>query len=848
MIDQLKEEVLRKFGESLISTKDCQHLSDQIYLETEQRISTTTIRRLYGFLKSNTMSAKFTLNALAKYVGFYSLEDFYDYAATQTHKELNFEGNWRELYEKALSFSKETFKLVSGQSGIPFQSVVSRDQSEERISRFLDSSKTALSFVGPGGFGKSTMLAKWFEKNWLQKENKDVVLFLNASFMISFLNKGFRLDRWVQAQLGFMEKDILVNFLENPEACESRIIFVVDALDEITYDNKMLERLFLQLNQFILNYQDSKNVKLIITSRNSTWEKFALPFILKGNSILDCWFELDIKLNQQNQKNLDPLSFREIQYVLDHTLNQQFSTNILVSDFSYSQKETISNPFFLELFIKLYDPEKHDGVSNGYLLMHEFIQNKIFYSRYSDEKVDILNCLLRLIENGKKGTSAKKVDLREQFPIHLRSVGNYFNAYEELVSYGLLTEFITINEHNSYCKFVKVTNERLFEALIGIGIIQKNKGVDFDLIKKVEREYSGFDIKNRLVGFLCTSAISSGRQLELRDFFKLSDDTLSDPEIVEIILNSSLFFENDQLLSHFASQKKAEHHMFKQFSNINGVNKGERKILEIFAEKGRTKNVKIKSLGLLLINAIFILETDNAEKYYQTLLLEEPDTSCTGFAISIRLAAILLYNYFTGNGNNTVEFLKLFYYREMAYKQYAEANDNFVVEFELVLCMALVYTKSFHKVVQLIDDAEYLYNQFDLREHSRNYKMLQCYKLIAQNALGLEITNSQEKFLIACEKDIFSYGNYFIQTYYHSFLSSYYFSKGDREKTENHLNIAIEISENANLKLCTAGLLSKMAQRYSEWGEKKKEEICLGEKHQIVGCHLFVNNTEAIFV
>lgn len=219
------------------------------------------------------------------------------------------------------------------------------------------------------------------------------------------------------------------------------------------------------------------------------------------------------------------------------------------------------------------------------------------------------------------------------------------------------------------------------------------------------------------------------------------------------------------------------------------------------------------------------METDNAEKYYQTLLLEEPDTSCTGFAISIRLAAILLYNYFTGNGNNTVEFLKLFYYREMAYKQYAEANDNFVVEFELVLCMALVYTKSFHKVVQLIDDAEYLYNQFDLREHSRNYKMLQCYKLIAQNALGLEITNSQEKFLIACEKDIFSYGNYFIQTYYHSFLSSYYFSKGDREKTENHLNIAIEISENANLKLCTAGLLSKMAQRYSEWGEKKKKKF-----------------------
>ncbi|MDM8160130.1 hypothetical protein QUH73_09925 [Labilibaculum sp. K2S] len=846
MIERLKSEVLKKFGSQLMYTKACRILADEIYDETEYRISTTTIRRIFGFLKTNTTPAKFTLNTLAIYIGYESWEEFSSLQDDVSETPYKQKKNWNDLYEKSLALSKETYKLVAGQSGIPFHSVVSRFHAEERIRCFLNSSKMATGFIAPGGFGKSSMLAKWFEKNWIRKQSDDVILYLNASFMLSFLNRDFRLDRWIQDQMDFEEKDTLKYFLENPWACEARIIFVVDALDEITYDNIKLERLFLQLKQFISNYKDSEKVKLIITSRCSTWEKFALPFVIKGNSIQNSWYELGLKVDSQDHQNLNPLSDEEIQYVIDRTINNNFSVNEL----SFRQKKLISNPFFLELFVKLYNPDKHYACYEEQELLNEFLRNKIFYSRFSEEKMDILYGILKLIGHGKNGVAAKKMELRDAFPIHLKTAGNYFYAYEELISYGLLTEFITINEHNSYGKFVKITSEQLLETLIGMDLVQKNGGVDFKLIKAVEKEYEGFDIKNRLIGFLYSSAFYNGNHLELKNFFQLSDETLSDRDVIYTILNSSIFLDEKkmELMEHFVNQERAEKYLFGNFPEIYNLNRGNKAILEIFARKGRSKSVRIKSLSVLLLSSVFTLDINGAGRYYQELNDEEIDQSCTGFDISIRLAGGLIYNHFISNESNEIEILKMFYYREMAYNQLGEDQGALNGEFELILCMVLIYMKSFHKVLQLIDDVEHLYKSAKSKKSNLNYSILQCYKLSAQHSLGMEIDTAQFEFLQSCESDITASENYFLQIYYHSFLSSVQFAKGNRPEVERHFNVALEICEDANFGLCSAGVLKKMAKYYNEWGEKTKESICLSEEKEILKNVISVFDQETLFI
>jgi hypothetical protein len=850
MIERIKSEILKKFGENLVYTKDCKFLADTISEETGSRISTTTIRRLYGFLKSKTFPAKYTLNVLADYLGYQNWEHFCNYWESQPKEEVEPKEKWYDFYNKAISFSTDTYKFISGQSGIPFNAVTPRIEAEQRIEKFLKSANSAMAFIAPGGFGKSSMIAKWFERKWLNRKNEDVILFLNASAMIGFLNTEFKLENWLQDQLKFAQKDSLKYFLEHPEACDSRIIFVIDALDEITYDNFKLERLFLQLKQFVLNFKNSDKVKLILTSRNTTWQRFALPFVVQSNALKDCWYDLNDESEKVNEANLSPLNQKEIQRVFDKTLNLQYTPNISIDDLTYRQKTILANPFFLELFVRLYSPNKIHKLNKGYELMHEYIKNKVHYSRFSEEKVDILYAILELINHGKEGTACKKFELRAIYPIHLKTAGDYYAAYQELLSYGIVTEYISTNKKNNYCKYVKVTNEILFETLIGINLIERNGGVDFDLIKNVDKAYKGYELKNRLISYLLESAFLSGKHMKLKNLFELSDDTISAPCVLETIFNTPIYTEKYKLdlIQHLALNKKSDRIFSKAFSDTLNLRDNSKPILEIFARNGATKNLRIRSLSLLLISSIFSLESDKTEAYYNELVLEEADTSCSGFTIAVRLSAVLMYNHFIGNESEEIELLKLFYYREMAYLKYAEVNSGLDGDFELILCMALTYMESYHKVLQLVDDAEHLYKSEGDKNWSANYKLLQCYKIFAQYSLGMKIRKEQVDYLLSCKNEINSSQNYYLQIYFNSFLSTCYMEKKDVQKVEDFFNKAIELSEFAKFHSCTASLYRKMAHFYNGINEKTKEQICISEESRLLKKYASSYTLEALLV
>jgi hypothetical protein len=313
MIERLKKGVLEVYGSELQYTKDCKILAHEVFEKTGEMLSTTTIRRLFGFLKSSSSPSKFTLNVLSRYIGhnswdeFTQLEDSVEVKVTEVHER------WDSLHKRSLQLSEYTYNLIREQSGIPFEAVIEREFAEKRIDSFLESDQMAMSFVAPGGFGKSSMLGKWFQRNWVEATREDIPLFLNADFLINFLNNDFKLDRWIQDQLGYANENILNYFLENPEKCKGKIIIILDALDEITYDIIKLERLFLQISAFIANHKNSDKIKLIITSRNSTWEKFACPLINDKNFQKDIWFGLNMEYVSNDKTNMHPLNEEEIQ-------------------------------------------------------------------------------------------------------------------------------------------------------------------------------------------------------------------------------------------------------------------------------------------------------------------------------------------------------------------------------------------------------------------------------------------------------------------------------------------------------------------------------------------------------
>ena len=92
MIDELKTEVEKTLGRKIVKRGDCELLADDLYQKTGSVISYNTFRRLFGIV-AYRQPRESTLDALAKYVGFASYQDF-----TKRFSEVDTWPNWEHLY------------------------------------------------------------------------------------------------------------------------------------------------------------------------------------------------------------------------------------------------------------------------------------------------------------------------------------------------------------------------------------------------------------------------------------------------------------------------------------------------------------------------------------------------------------------------------------------------------------------------------------------------------------------------------------------------------------------------------------------------------------------------------
>lgn len=75
--EKLKKEVERVVGHELREARDFDELSLLLIRGTRERLSPTTLKRLWGYLKNeNVQTRPHTLNVLARFVGYKSYDDF----------------------------------------------------------------------------------------------------------------------------------------------------------------------------------------------------------------------------------------------------------------------------------------------------------------------------------------------------------------------------------------------------------------------------------------------------------------------------------------------------------------------------------------------------------------------------------------------------------------------------------------------------------------------------------------------------------------------------------------------------------------------------------------------------
>ncbi|MGE0078587.1 MAG: hypothetical protein AB7S48_12060 [Bacteroidales bacterium] len=812
MIGNLKSEVELKFGRKISYQKDCNILSNSIIETTKEYISPATLRRVFGFLSTNSNPSRVTLDILSHYIGYKEWEDFVqNHIAKKQDSNCSTFEYWDIAQENAQAITDNTIKYISIKSGIEFSKTVKRQFLKERLNTFINGDYTATAIIAPGGYGKSTLLAQWsLERNNKKRNSKDIILFLNATMLDQLASTDTFVETWLMRLLGLkVDSSFLNDILQNEQQVPGKLIVAIDALDEITSQGIKQEKIFKSLIELTDKVSKLRNVKLIITTRISTWKLFSSYIRNKSD-----WYFIGKEVFNSNEANIPPLNFEEIQNILDKTVNTSFSNRILVHEMNPDFIKVISYPYFLQLFIQVYTPETKHLLNDQLAILSEFLKKQVYYAPFADEKIDILNQIIILSNYGTK--YVMKNELKEIYPIHLKLSGNYFSAYEDLNSFGIISEETQVDSFGGYSKYIRITNQQLMCMLVVQNLIRKEQGIHSKLFSWVENNLIEPELQASIIEILFKLAYKERITKPLLDFFKLDPNilefTLSKPSIA-ITLRTDNYMRNI-LIPHYAQHPIARKFLFENNADFNHIVDSFTFGMKMYLEYSKNSSEKLFANTILAHIGFIAIDTPLALYHFNSSKNEDPKKLPANIA-GLWFSNIMLHESLMGNNNASV------WIDNAAIFSSEFKSDEDRIDFaESFLPSLILIDKidSFSKFIKLTDNLT-----APNHRSSINYLLTKLYRLRVENTNISNADNSTIEQLYSFLDPLKSFSGTIMGEV---MRAKYYLSISNLEIAHNCLRNAIELSNIGKYKLAEISLLQDLSINLIQLGEDQKAADC----------------------
>jgi len=639
MIEKLKANVELKFGRRVAYQKDCKQLADSILKETGEYISPATIRRVFGFLATNSKPSRVTLDILSRYIGLLDWTQFIELNQYSPHaNEYSLARAWERMQEQSRAISLNTLSHIQRKSGIPFDKTITRELVEEGISDFLSSGKTATALIGPGGYGKSTVLAKWYLNSASRKKHLNDVILLISAQMLESLATDANMEYWLHKTLGVdPSAGLMSGFIAGNQVPPGRFILVIDALDEIAAQGSKLERIYSAVAGMTAKFSSTGWFKLIVSSRYASWNSF-VPFMQNP----EAWYNTDMSDFTYAGANMPPLSQPEIQGILDNTVNSKYSKRIMLEELHPEVRSTIAYPYYLQLFINVYSPESEYLLCDQLDLLREFLRKQVYLAPYAEEKMDILNAVIKLSDYGSHPENVRKNALRELYPVHLKLAGNYYLAYNDLLSFGLLSEVLYESQYGGLTRLVQITNPQLMVMLVAQRLLQK-EGANFKLFRFVEQKFQNHEYLPPLINTMYQLVYKERAYEPLMHLFELTDDTLgrvfASPGIAITLRGDD--YMRSILLPHYASSPRGRKYLTEQNKDINFLTTRFHHNLSLYLRHCRANSEELFANSLLAYSGFLSMDIVRIEKHYGLFraveLHVDDDPGVAGFVYACRV-------------------------------------------------------------------------------------------------------------------------------------------------------------------------------------------------------------------
>lgn len=816
MIQQLKDSIELKFGRKIIYQKDCKSLSECIVTETSHLLSPSTLRRFFGFLATNSNPSRVTLDILSAYCGYGSWDDFRVQNSHTTQYPDSISSIWETAKQKAKAISQKNVKQL-GKKGLTEMLVnAQREFLAERLTKLFSSSPKALPIIAPGGYGKTALLLNWYnEYQHLPNSSNDIVLLIPATFLENWVGKDFFVENWLLTLLDIPSSALFDRVKEKLETIPGKFILLIDALDELTISSSKNERIFEALSQFIDNLP-SKGFKVMVTSRYPAWIQFT-----KISNSHDSWCCRSFNLFNSYGANIPNLSSKEIQHVLDETVNCKGQTRLIIEQFPHSLQQELKYPYNLKLYITSYQPPNENRISNRDDLIAEFVKNQVYQKQYSDEKADILVGIVTISHKNKLVGTIKKNELKALYPIHLKLSGNYFFAYNQLLSFGILGEKLTENEYGLYTKKVYIAHRPLYELLLVQKLIDENGGISIELFKLIEKHYKSSDLLGALIVVLYNLSYKMRLIAVLKQIFSLSDHTLkqvfADNAMLQII-NSHEQTKNE-LIPHYVTEPAAKKYLFEQFNDLNSIASSSRLLPICYFKQSKEETGRLFAKTLLSLSDAYRLDFKWTRDFIQATKNDAPHTGFNAFTKGAWFTCMLMANYVDKSDllGDVIDEINSF-----TKEHFSNSIANRAV-FELGLVFGMLFTKQHQHVYKRLE--EYLGDRLENPQTAEEHALV-IYCIYAKWKSNGEFEHDKLQKIEGYLTKIPEWIQMQTVIIGKGLMSVYSFSIGNMEKAFSLYRDSVELSNFAGYKVFETKLLKELSDTLATIGEHENAERC----------------------
>ena len=471
----LKNDLEMKWGKKITRSKDCAELAGEITNNIHRNISVSTVKRFFDIIESPFKPSKYTLDTFTKYIGFNDWEE-YSNCYDQSKYNVPEHGSWEFLQKRARIITDYSLISIKLRSGYNPEKSILRKFSQIFFERFLTSQKNVSVLSAPFGFGKSTAFIQLVEQYFLNKNapyKNDIVLLIDGKIFFNLYTKNAGVELLNQLLDFDIGSSPEFYFHNKPDERKGRFLLFIDNIDEIFFEKEKYHRLLENIMRMIMAYEDGW-YKMIFTCRPENADLIQ-HLVFKNPILKSTWFEIDFGNEKTKEKcNIPPFSDEEMKELIqkyEPDLNfETLNSNKLLMD-------SLRNPQMFSLYAKLKSEKKSVSAFDW---IKEYVSSRLYTPPYQEEKLKIIDSFLELCEKGKKKTSVGKYDLLAEV--------NYQLAYRELISYGIVQEFIVPEGFFQNKLFVKFRDELVFNYVL-LEYWLRNETVNIQLFNRIINFY-----------------------------------------------------------------------------------------------------------------------------------------------------------------------------------------------------------------------------------------------------------------------------------------------------------------------------------------------------------------------